>query len=354
MSTADDPPHDPLLTRRLEEDEQRYRSLFEQNVDAVFSFDLAGRFTEANAACLLVSGYSPEELRGTPFLPLVVPEDREKAQGVFLGAAGGTPQHDEIAILHKSGRRVEVNIAKVPIVVDGAVVGIYGIAKDVTDRNRAEAALRQSESWLRAVAEAGPVAMTITRWADGAIFYANRHVRDLFRVPPGEDIVGQSTQQFFVSPDDRARLVGALAECGHVQNWESQARRADGTTFWASGAFQRMVYRGEDAVYSVYRDVSASRLLLDEARAEAERDPLTGLLNHRAFQLRLEQEADRARSGGRTLAVAVFDWTISSSSTTPTPTPWAMKCCARSPAPCGPPAGRATAWPVSAATSSPC
>ena len=47
--------------------------------------------------------------------------------------------------------------------------------------------------------------------------------------------------------------------------------------------------------------------LLDEARAEAERDPLTGLLNHRAFHKRLEEEAERARQGGTSLAVAVLD-----------------------------------------------
>jgi len=278
--------------RRLEQNEQRSRSLFEQNVDAVFSFDLAGRFTEANAACLAVSGYSPEELRGTSFLPLVSPEDRERIQGVFQRAVEGTPQHEEIAILHKSGRRVEVNIAKAPIVVDGAVVGVYGIAKDITDRKEAEA---------------GPVPMTITRWSDGTVFYANRHVRDLFGVPSDQEVVGSSTERFFVSPDDRAHLIAALTARGHVQNWEAQARRADGTTFWAGGTFQRMVYRGEDAIFSVYGDISAQRRLLDAARAEAERDSVTGLLNHRAFHLRLEEESGRARQGGKTLAVAVFD-----------------------------------------------
>ena len=53
----------------------------------------------------------------------------------------GAAQHEEIAILHKSGRRVELNIAKIPILVDGAVVGIYGIAKDITARKQAEAGL---------------------------------------------------------------------------------------------------------------------------------------------------------------------------------------------------------------------
>ena len=295
-------------TRRLvEENEQRYRSLFEQNVDAVFSFDLEGRFVDANPACETVSGYGPEELRATFFLPLVVPEDRERTLEITGRAMGGVAQHEEITILHKSGRRVEVNITKIPMVVDGAVVGVYGIAKDITARKRDEAALRESETWLRAVAEAGPVPMTITRWSDGTVFYANRHVRDLFGVPPGEEVVGRSTEGFFISPDDRARLVGALTEHGHVQNWDCRVRRADGTPFWVSGAFQRMVYRGEEAIFSVYHDVSAQRRLLDEARAEAEQDPLTGLLNHRAFHRRLEEEAARASREGTSLAIAVLD-----------------------------------------------
>ncbi len=63
MITADGDP-----TPRLEESEQRYRSLYEQNPDAVYDFDLEGRFVETNPACEALSGYSLEELRGTPFL----------------------------------------------------------------------------------------------------------------------------------------------------------------------------------------------------------------------------------------------------------------------------------------------
>ena len=293
--------------RRVEENEQRYRSLFEQNVDAVFSFDGEGRFVDANPACETVSGYSPEELRGTFFLPLVVPEDRERTQALFLKVVQGTPQHEEITLRHKSGRRVEVNITKIPIVVDGAVAGVYGIAKDVTARKQAEAALRESETWLRAVAEAGPVAMTITRWDDSRVLYANRHVNGLFGIAPEEEVAGRHTLEFYAVPEDREVLRQALAARDHVQNWECRLRRTDGTEFWASGAFQKMVYRGEAAIFSVYHDVSAQRHLLDEARAEAEQDPLTGLLNHRAFHRRLEEEAARASREGTPLAIAVLD-----------------------------------------------
>ena len=292
---------------RLEENEQRYRSLFDQNVDAVFSFDLEGRFVDANPACEAVSGYSPEDLRGAPYLPLVVPEDRDRIQRVMERALGGEAQHEEIGILHKSGRRVEVAIAKIPIVVDGAVVGLYGIAKDITARRRAEAAVRESETWLRAVAEAAPVPMTITRWDDSLILYANRHVRSLFGIAPEDEVIGRRTLEFYAVPEDREVLRQALAGKDHLPNWECRLRHVDGTEFWTGGAFQRMVYRGEEAIFSVYRDVSAQRLLLDEARAEADQDPLTGLLNHRAFHKRLEEEAERALQNGTSLALAVLD-----------------------------------------------
>ena len=293
--------------RRLEENEQRYRSLFEQNVDAVFSFDRAGRFVETNAACETVSGYSADELRHASFLPLVVPEDRERTLALMAQALRGEAQHEEIAIRHKSGRRVELTIAKIPIFVDGAVVGVYGIAKDVTARKQAEAALRESESWLRAVAEASPVPMTITRWDDSRVLYANRHVRGLFGIAPDEEVVGRPTLEFYAAPEDREALRRALAEREHVPDWECRLRRADGTAFWAGGAFQRMVYGREQAIFSVYHDVTEHRQRLDEARAEAERDSLTGLLNHRAFHKRLEEEAEGALRGGTSLAIAVLD-----------------------------------------------
>ena len=223
--------------RRLEENEQRYRSLFDQNVDAVFNFDLEGRFVDANAACQTVSGYSPEELRDTFFLPLVVPEDRERTLAITEQALRGEAQHEELAILHKSGRRVELNITKVPIVVDGAVVGVYGIAKDITARKQAEAALRESETWLRAVAEASPVPMTITRWEDSQVLYANHHVRGLFGIAPEEEVVGRRTLEFYVVPADREALRQELLARDHVHHFECRLRRVDGTTFWVNGAF---------------------------------------------------------------------------------------------------------------------
>ena len=56
-----------LAEDRLRESEQRYRSLFEHHPDAIYSFDAEGRFLSANAACEALTGFSFDELFGTPF-----------------------------------------------------------------------------------------------------------------------------------------------------------------------------------------------------------------------------------------------------------------------------------------------
>ena len=130
---------------RLRESEQRYRSLFDHHPDAVYSFDREGRFVSANAACEGLSGYSPEELIGKPFAPIIVPENRLRTLERFRGVMAGVATSYDETILHKSGRRIEANITALPIVVDGNVVGMYGIAKDLTARRELEARLQHAE-----------------------------------------------------------------------------------------------------------------------------------------------------------------------------------------------------------------
>ena len=134
-----------LAEDRLRESEQRYRSLFEHHPDAIYSFDAEGRFLSANAACEALTGFSFDELFGTPFAPLVVPEHRAAAAEHFHAAMGGSARSYEESIIHKSGRRIDIAITKLPIVIDGQTVGIYGIAKDLTAQRALEARLRQAE-----------------------------------------------------------------------------------------------------------------------------------------------------------------------------------------------------------------
>lgn len=124
--------------RLLKESEQRYRSLVEYNADAVFTYDLEGRLMSVNRATEAITGYYEEELLYKSPLPIVLPEDRIRTQVHFDQAKKGKAQNYDIAIVHKSGRHVHINIANIPIIVDGEVTGVYGIAKDITERRLAE------------------------------------------------------------------------------------------------------------------------------------------------------------------------------------------------------------------------
>lgn len=142
---------------RYEESRQRYRSLFENNPDAVCSFDLGGRLVSANPATMALTGVAADELAGSPFWSLVTAGDRERTRTLFAAAAAGTPQHAELALAHRSGRGVPTQATLVPIVVHDAVIGVYCIAEDATERRRAEAereSLLLRERVARAEAEA--------------------------------------------------------------------------------------------------------------------------------------------------------------------------------------------------------
>jgi PAS domain S-box-containing protein len=138
----------------LAHSELRHRSLFDRNYDAVFSFDLQGSFTSLNDKVEEITGYERDELLGTSFEQLVVPEVLDDTLGAFLRVVQGDQQMLDTKIRHKDGHIIEVNVTGVPIVIqDGSVEGVYGIARDVTDVRRAEAALRESEQRYRSIFE---------------------------------------------------------------------------------------------------------------------------------------------------------------------------------------------------------
>ncbi|MBK5224170.1 MAG: EAL domain-containing protein [Acidimicrobiia bacterium] len=124
--------------RRLLVSEQRFRSLFDHSADAVYSFDLDGRFTSANPATLQMTGYSLDELGEMGFAPLIEPGHLDDTRARFEQAAAGIAQSYDMVLRTRDGRLIDLHVTNLPIVVDGTVVGVYGVAKDVTDRRRLE------------------------------------------------------------------------------------------------------------------------------------------------------------------------------------------------------------------------
>lgn len=133
--------HDRL---RLQESEQRYRSLFTFNPDPVFSFDREGHCLSLNQAASELIDFSPAELIGRPFTNLVLEEDIERVRRHFRDVLDGKAQRYEVRCRTRAGDLLELDVINLPIVVEGRIVGVFGIAKDIGERNRMTRALQET------------------------------------------------------------------------------------------------------------------------------------------------------------------------------------------------------------------
>ncbi|MBP1935057.1 PAS domain-containing sensor histidine kinase [Ammoniphilus resinae] len=137
--------HRKKTEERLEASKQHYKSLFEQNPDAILSLDKNGDFLVINTACEELTGYKAEELFQKECTELIVEEDFERASSYFMECMKGNPQTYEITIKRKDGVRAQINVKNIPILVNGEVTGFYAICKDVTEWRAAEEMLRKSD-----------------------------------------------------------------------------------------------------------------------------------------------------------------------------------------------------------------
>ena len=129
----------------LSQNEQHYKSLFEQNPDAVYSLDLHGNYLSVNEAMVRTMGYSEEEFLSMSYIPIIPEEDIEMTTSHFQNATKGITQHYETKVVHKDGRVLHIRVTNIPIVVDEEIVGVYGIARDITKQIETEKLLLRSE-----------------------------------------------------------------------------------------------------------------------------------------------------------------------------------------------------------------
>lgn len=123
--------------KRMEESNQRYRSLFEQNSDFIFSLDLDGRFQTIHPMCEKITGYKPEELSGQPFYSLFPKKQVARWMPFIDKARRGIPQNFDIEMQHKEGQIINLNVTCGANFRDDRIVGVYVIAKDITERKNA-------------------------------------------------------------------------------------------------------------------------------------------------------------------------------------------------------------------------
>lgn len=135
IGSVTDVTEEVMAQSRLKESEERYNSLFFENPDAIFSFDMEGKFTNVNPGALALSGYTFDELMEMSFAPMIVPEHLDKALNYFSEALKGNTNCYEVDLYGKDKRLIQLEVTNFPMTQQGKITGAYGIAKDITSRN---------------------------------------------------------------------------------------------------------------------------------------------------------------------------------------------------------------------------
>lgn len=133
IGVARDITEERQMSERLQISEQRYKSVLENNIDAVLSFDLYGRFTYVNKATENMMGYTEDELRGQYFLDYIVPEEQARTISEYSKVLEGNAIQYETVMFNKQKERIYLHVTVIPIKVHDAITGVHCIGKDITE-----------------------------------------------------------------------------------------------------------------------------------------------------------------------------------------------------------------------------
>jgi PAS domain S-box-containing protein len=164
----------------IRESEERYRELFENANDIIYTHDLQGNFTSLNRTGERITGYSREETMKMNVADVIAPEYLDLAREMIAHkAAEHVSTVYEIDIISKKGRRVRLEVSTRLIFRDGKPVGVQGIARDLTERKHSEEALRETQAFFNSFMDNSP-AVAFMKDDTGRYVYVNKPFERLF------------------------------------------------------------------------------------------------------------------------------------------------------------------------------
>jgi diguanylate cyclase (GGDEF)-like protein/PAS domain S-box-containing protein len=316
----------------LQASEARFRSLFDQTHDAVLVIDLEGRYLSANPVALGLLGYSLEEIQCLHVVDLS--QEPEKSRGVLADLLAGK----EIPLFERSHRKkdgqvfpAEVNVQLIRD-LNGTPTHFQSTMRDISERKRVEAVLRESEAKYRIVADN---TYDWEFWADpaGNFIYVSPSCRSVSGYEPRELMADPGLSKRIIHPEDRevvdwhdeffieAHVKDALDfrilhKDGSIR-WISQNRipifAENGDYLGVRGSNRDITRRKEienelqqaNEQLSVQLDLVTQ--LKDQLHEQSLLDPLTGLHNRRYLMEVLPREVIRAERERYSISIIMAD-----------------------------------------------
>ena len=248
--------------------------IFQGSRDAIFISDVNSRFTAVNRAACELTGYPRDELLRMRIPDLHEPLDLDAYETSHDRILAGDETVTSAYIKRNDGRRVATEFNNRRIVVEG-VTYMHTVARDVTERERTAAALRESEDRYHMLFESANDAILLMK--DGRFVDCNARTLEIFGCTRDE-IVGHKPEELSpaIQPDGslssraaQARITAALAD--EPQAFEWLHSRRDGTPFYAEVSLKRVALSDATYLQAIVRDITERRRAQEALRTSEKR-----------------------------------------------------------------------------------
>jgi PAS domain S-box-containing protein len=220
------------LTEELRETQYYTRSLIESNIDALMTTDVLGVITDVNQQMETLTGYSREDLIGSPFKQYFTDPDRAEA-GIKHVVQQGKITNYELTARHVDGRETVVSYnASTFRDAQGRVRGVFAAARDITEQKELEQQLRDSQSYTRSLIESNIDALMTTD-PDGIITDVNAQMETLTGCSRTV-LIGTPFKEYFTDPEVAEAGIRMVLREGKVSDYELVARHRTGRETFVS------------------------------------------------------------------------------------------------------------------------
>lgn len=267
-----------LLHGRLQKstaDTAMLAAIVNSSEDAIISKSLTSIVTSWNAGAEKLFGYTANEMIGRS-IKQVIPADRYHEEEEILSQIkrGEHVDHFETRRLTKDGQQIAVSVSVSPMRnALGHIIGASKVARDITKRQLAEAALRQSEARFSKAFQTNPAAMCITTIKDGRFIEVNDHYCRLFEFTR-EELIGKTSVDLALwdVPETRTAVMNQLQREGVVRDQETQFRCRSRGQIDALISMELIDFPGESepVVVSMFADITKRKRAEAALRASEE------------------------------------------------------------------------------------
>jgi PAS domain S-box-containing protein/putative nucleotidyltransferase with HDIG domain len=255
----------------LVESEEKYSNLFHGSKDAIFIHDLEGNIVDSNKQASDLYGYSQEEIASLKIADLHPPEALDVSRWAFDTISRDGYVRFEIDFKKMDGSVFPAEVASSMFEVAGKKV-VQGIVRDVTERTRAEEAIKESEAQYRTLQANIPAGVfRSSAEPGGCLISANPALAKMFGYDGPEDMYETRVADLYLNPDERKKFIATVSSAEATSDYETQFKRKDGTVFW--GSLSARAVKGPDGRFAYFdgimEDISGRREA-EEALAESE------------------------------------------------------------------------------------